>query len=298
MPPAGLLFGLAAAAGWGLTDVTAAVAGRRVPPLVLAVTAQSIGLALFVIALVVSGRSLTATAAADAALFGMIASLGYVASFAALRIGPLAVVSPVIAAWGGLTVVLSVAFRGETLSIGDWTGVLLATVGVGLIGLVLDGVSRPRLVSRGVGFALLANLGFAIPTVGLAAPIQEVGWLPVTVISRIANLSTVVVLIVIALAISRSRGGSRGRLGEWRGRPRGPLLAGIAAVGVFDAVATIGFSVGLEVAETWLVGLASSFGPALAVVFAVGVLGERLRPVQWLGLAALVAAVVVLALPG
>lgn len=298
MPPAGLLFGLAAAAGWGLTDVTAAVAGRRISPLVLAVTAQSIGLGLFVLVLLVSGRSLTATAAGDAALFGMIASLGYVASFAALRIGPLAVVSPVIAAWGGLTVVLAVVFRGETLTVGDWIGVLLATIGVALVGLVLDGGSRPRLVSRGVGFALLANLGFAIPTVGLAAPIQEVGWLPVTVISRVANLSTVVMLIVIAMTIARVRGGAGGRPGGLRGQARGSLLAGIAAVGAFDAVATISFSVGLEVAETWLVGLASSFGPALAVVFAVGVLGERLRPMQWLGLAALVAAVVVLALPG
>ena len=297
MPPAGLLLGLVAAAGWGLTDVTAAVAGRRIPPLVLAVTAQSIGLALFVLALVVSGRSLGPTAAGDAALFGMIASLGYVASFAALRVGPLAVVSPVIAAWGGLTVVLSVVFRGERLSAGDWIGVLLATLGVGLVGLVLDGGFRPRLVSRGVGFALLANLGFAIPTVGLAAPIQEVGWLPVTVISRAANVSTVVVLIVVAALMARSRGASDGGLDAMRQGARMPLLAGIAAVGAFDALATISFSVGLEVAETWLVGLASSFGPALAVVFAVAVLGERLRPTQWLGLAALVVAVVVLALP-
>lgn len=297
MPPAGLLLGLVAAAGWGLTDVTAAVAGRRIPPLVLAVTAQSIGLALFVLVLVVSGRSLGPTAAGDAALFGMIASLGYVASFAALRVGPLAVVSPVIAAWGGLTVVLSVVFRGERLGAGDWIGVLLATLGVGLVGLVLDGGSRPRLVSRGVGFALLANLGFAIPTVGLAAPIQEVGWLPVTVISRAANVSTVVVLIVVAALLARSRGASDGSRDAMRRGARMPLLAGIAGVGAFDALATISFSVGLEVAETWLVGLASSFGPALAVVFAVAVLGERLRPTQWLGLAALVVAVVVLALP-
>lgn len=297
MPPAGLLFGLVAAGGWGLTDVTAAVAGRRVGPLALAVTAQGIGLFIFILALAVSGGTLTATAAPDAALFGAVASVGYVSSFAALRIGPLAVVSPVIAAWGGLTVVLAVLFRGETLTAGDWAGVALAMIGVVLVGLVLDGTSRPRLVSRGVAFALLANLGFAIPTVGLAAPIQEVGWLPATVVSRAANVSTVGVLVLIAAAISRT--GARHAASPPRAsRLRHPAaLAGIVGVGLFDAVATISFSVGLETSETWLVGLASSFGPALAVLFAVGVLGERLRPVQWLGLAALVVAVVVLALP-
>jgi len=296
MPPAGLLFGLAAAGGWGLTDVTAAVVGRRVPPLVLTFAAQSTGLAMFLVVLAFTGTPLTLLGAPDAALFGAVAAVGYVAAFSALRTGPLAVVSPVIASSGAVVVVLAVLFRGEAPSPFDWLGVLLATAGVVLVAVVHDGTSRPRLAGPGVAFALVANAGFAIAIVGLAAPIQTAGWLPVTVISRAANVVTVVVLLLAAAVIARPQD----RPGSERPRLRGPRVAtvsGILGVGLFDALATISFSVGLETSETWLVGLSSSFGPALAVVFAVAVLGERLRPVQWAGLAALVVAVLVLALP-
>ena len=55
---------------------------------------------------------------------------------------------------------------------------------------------------------------------------------------------------------------------------------------------------GLEVAPTWLVGLASSFGPVLAVAYAVWRLGERPHATQWAGLALLAGGVVVLAVAG
>jgi drug/metabolite transporter (DMT)-like permease len=57
------------------------------------------------------------------------------------------------------------------------------------------------------------------------------------------------------------------------------------------------YAYGLEVAETWLVGLASSFGPAVTILVAVGFLGERLRPIQWFGLLAVGAGMVAIALP-
>jgi uncharacterized membrane protein len=60
----------------------------------------------------------------------------------------------------------------------------------------------------------------------------------------------------------------------------------------------VSYTIGLEVAPTWLVGLASSFGPALVVLVAVAFLGERLRPSQWLGLGMLASGLVVLAVAG
>ena len=57
----------------------------------------------------------------------------------------------------------------------------------------------------------------------------------------------------------------------------------VIVAGVFDIAAFAVYAVGLEVAPTWLVGLASSFGPVLAVAYAVWRLGERPRATQWLG---------------
>jgi drug/metabolite transporter (DMT)-like permease len=81
------------------------------------------------------------------------------------------------------------------------------------------------------------------------------------------------------------------------GRIDGPIVAGVVLAGVLDVVGLISFAYGLEVAETWLVGLASSFGPAVTIVVAVAFLGERLRPIQWLGLAGVLAGVVAIGLP-
>jgi drug/metabolite transporter (DMT)-like permease len=57
------------------------------------------------------------------------------------------------------------------------------------------------------------------------------------------------------------------------------------------------FAYGLEHAETWLVGLASSFGPAVTIIAAVALLGERLRPIQWLGLAGILVGMIAIGLP-
>jgi drug/metabolite transporter (DMT)-like permease len=54
---------------------------------------------------------------------------------------------------------------------------------------------------------------------------------------------------------------------------------------------------GLEHAETWLVGLASSFGPAVTIIAAVALMGERLRPIQWIGLAGVLLGMSAIGLP-
>ena len=75
---------------------------------------------------------------------GVVAAGAYLSFFTALRIGPVSVVSPVVAAYGGLTVVLAVVLRGETLTPLQALGAAVATVGVILTGLVSDGGWRRR----------------------------------------------------------------------------------------------------------------------------------------------------------
>ena len=101
---------------------------------------------------------------------GLVAAGAYLSFFTGLRIGPLSVVSPVVAAYGGLTVVLAVLVRGETLTPLQALGAALATVGVILTGLVSDGGwRRTRVAGAGVGFAIVALVCFAVLTIGLAA---------------------------------------------------------------------------------------------------------------------------------
>jgi len=296
----GLLFGLTAAVCWGLTDVSAGVAGRRfgsLPTLAIAQTTSLI--VLLAIGLLVEERlPVDASVALQAAFFGVLASVAYVTMFTGLAIGPVSVVSPSVAAYGGLTVVLSVMFLGETLTPLQWLGAAIGTAGVTLTALRFDGPRRgPRPVSRGVALAIVSLVLFASVTVGLVGPIRQAGWLDVAFVSRLANMLAVWMLLVIVRRL-RPRGslvllGPADQTGVGRAVP--PWA--VAGVGILDVAGLIAFAIGLAVSLAWIVGLASSFGPAVAVVVAVGFLGERLRPVQWLGLAAIAGGLILIPLP-
>jgi drug/metabolite transporter (DMT)-like permease len=287
--PAGLLFGLGAAVSWGLVDVCASIASRRIGSLKVLAVAQIASIVVLSIAGTISGVGLPRDASIllAASLAGVAAAGAYLSFFTALRIGPQAVVSPTVAAYGGLTVILAVIFRGEALSVGQAVGAGIATLGVILAGVVFEGGIRgTRIVSRGIGFALTALVLFAVVTVGMAGPIKAAGWLPVVLVSRIVNTIVSCALLGAVLASRSPRLEAFVTAVEPATRATFVL---VVLAGLLDVVGLISFAIGLEVAETWLVGLASSFGPAVAVLVAVASLGERLRPTQWLGLAGIAA---------
>jgi len=297
----GLALGLVAALCWGSTDVTAALSGRRLGSLRVAAIVQLTSLlAVFVLCLVrSSGLPANPADTLAAVVNGAIAAGAYLSFFTALRIGPVSVVSPVVAAYGGVTVVLAVLLRGETLTPLQAFGAAIATIGVILTGLISDsGWRGTRIVGRGVVFALIAMACFAILTVGLAGPIRSAGWLPVLLASRIANAGTVW-LIMAAILATRPRAAAP-LLDAATDRPSiaRRTAIGVAVVGgLLDIAGFVAFAIGLEQAPTWIVGLASSFGPVVTVLVAVLVWGERLRPNQWLGLVGIAAGLVAVALP-
>jgi drug/metabolite transporter (DMT)-like permease len=200
----GLLLGLAAALCWGSTDVAAAFSGRRLGSLRVAALVQLSSLAAVLVLCVVRSSGLPAKPedTLAALINGVVAAGAYIAFFTALRIGPVSVVSPVVAAYGGLTVVLAVLIRGETLTPLQALGAAIGTIGVILTGLISDGGWRQtRIVGRGVVFSLIAMACFAILTIGLAGPIRSAGWLPVMLGSRAANAATVWLVLGLVLAM-------------------------------------------------------------------------------------------------
>ena len=77
----------------------------------------------------------------------------------------------------------------------------------------------------------------------------------------------------------------------------GRIVGAIVLAGTLDVVGLIAFAIGLETAPTWMVGLAASFGPAVTIVVAVAFLGERLKRIQWVGLAGILVGMVCIAIP-
>ena len=234
------------------------------------------------------------------ALVGLAGAGAYLTYFTGLRIGPIAVVSGMVAAYGGLTVVLAVAFRGETLTAVQALGAAAATVGVVLTGVSFDQGLRGKFASPGVVFAVVALVLFATMSIGADIVIDRAPWLEVLLVARLSNATLSVLVLIVASTFLRRRAsvlieGSDGIAGGRRADRR--VVGAVVLSGVLDIVGLMAFSYGLEHAPTWLVGLASSFGPAVTIVAAVALLGERLRPIQWLGLGGILVGMIAIALP-
>jgi drug/metabolite transporter (DMT)-like permease len=293
----GLLTGLGAALAWGTMDVGSALAARRVGSLAVTAGGQAISAVLLLTMLFASGASLPTDPRAIlvASAVGVVGAGAYLAYFTGLRIGPIAIVSGMVAAYGGLTVLLAVIVRSETLTPLQALGAVIATVGVVMTGVAFDADwRRTHLAGPGVVFAIVALVLFSVMTVGLAEAIETAAWLPVIALSRAVNAVLTVGLVAVAM-LSRHRAFDPVLSAPLAPTRRAWLL--VVLGGVLDAAGLISISVGLEQAPTWLVGLASSFGPAVTILAAVAFLGERLKPVQWVGLTGIGVGLVAIALP-
>ena len=79
--------------------------------------------------------------------------------------------------------------------------------------------------------------------------------------------------------------------------PSRRVVATVVLAGLLDVCGLAVFAYGISQAPTWLVGLASSFGPAVTIIIAVAFLGERLKPIQWFGLTGVAIGMVLIAIP-
>lgn len=299
--PLGLLTGLGAALSWGTLDIFSALASRRIGSLKVTAGIQIVG-ATVVLAIAFATNTPIPSdprVLIGGTLVGLAGAGAYLSYFTGLRIGPIAVVSGMVAAYGGLTVVLAVAFRGETLTTLQAAGAATATLGVILTGVAFDGSIRgTKFASPGVAFAVVALVLFASMSIGSDIVIDISSWIEVLIISRTAN--AVISVVILAVALTKLRGpatpliiGSSGVAGALDAR----VIALVVLAGILDVAGLIVFTYGLEFAETWLVGLASSFGPAVTIIVAVAFLGERLRPIQWLGLAGVLLGMIAIGMP-
>jgi drug/metabolite transporter (DMT)-like permease len=298
--PLGLLTGLGAALAWGTMDIASALASRRIGSLRVTAGVQLVGATILVLAALLTSTAIPTdpTALALSALLGLIGIGAYVAYFTGLRVGPISVVSGVVAAYGGLTVVLSVVLRGESLTLLQALGATVATIGVILTGIAFDGGWRStRFAGPGVIFAIAALILFAMMAITTDVAIERAEWLQVLLVARVvsAMLGVIAVAVVGILAARRSQ----------RNDPAAPplairnrrVLATVVLAGVLDVLGLASFAFGLANAPTWMVGLASSFGPAITILIAVAFLGERLKPIQWFGLAGVAVGMIAIAIP-
>ncbi len=296
--PFGLLTGLTAALFWGTLDVITALGSRVIGSLRVTAGMQSVTAVLFLVIFVATGATIPTDPAsiALAVLLGLVGAGAYLAYFTGLQFGPIAVVSGMVSAFGGLTVVLSVVLRGESLSPLQAFGAAVATVGVLLTALAFDGGLRStRFAGPGVVFALVALVLFSLMAITTDVALETMSWIQIYTIARVVNASIGIVAVALLARRAGSALGHRPEGGPTWSNPR--IVGALVLAGVLDVVGLVAFATGLETAPTWMVGLAASFGPAVTIMVAVAFLGERLRPVQWFGLLGILTGMVCIAVP-
>ncbi len=202
-----------------------------------------------------------------------------------------------VAAYGGLTVVLSVVIRGETLTTVQAFGAAVATVGVILTGVAVRGRPARHPVRGSRASSSRSSRWSCSPPCRSSRDIalETIDWLPLMIMARGFNA-------ILSVAILRGPGPSRRAVGRAAGR-RAVVVADqdrarrSSRPGTLDVLGLISFVIGLETAPTWMVGLASSFGPAVTIIAAVAFLGERLKPIQWVGLGGILVGMIAIGLP-
>jgi uncharacterized membrane protein len=274
------------------------MATRRIGVVRTSLGMQVVGLAAYAVTLAALGRwpTFEMQQVPYALALSVIGIISLAALYRAFALGPIAVVSPVVASYAALTVVLIVIFLGERLTSGQAIAIGVTFVGVAVastdIRELRRTLGRPTTLAPlakqgplplGVRIGFFATLGFAVWSAIFAVGVRATDGLALIVVQRAFS----VVLLAIFVM--------------WRGislRPLAarPAFALVAVTGVLDTGANVLLALGIAAGFASFVMTGSGAYPLIPALLAILVLRERLAPNQYVGVAVLVAGLVALGL--
>jgi drug/metabolite transporter (DMT)-like permease len=270
---------LGSSLSWGVSDFVAGLQARKVPLLRVLLISQALGLLVVVAILVVRGKGPPAFAHVWPAIAAGLAGTAALAAFyRALAVGSMSIVAPISATGVVVPVAVGIAGGDRPAAI-QLAGIVAASVGVVLASREGSGQAERRMSGATVGLSLIAAIGFGSFFVGLRSSARaDVLW------ALCASRGAGVTALIVAMLIVRPP-----RLPD-----RGALLP-LAVVAALDLGANGLYAVATRHGLLSEVAVASSLYPLATVVLARMVLGERVRRVQELGIAAAVAGVAMIA---
>jgi drug/metabolite transporter (DMT)-like permease len=279
-----ILGGLGAALSWAIATLVSSRSSRMIGPMSVLGWVMAVGLlAAIGPALLARPVQLDSLEVVWLVVTGLSHNAGLLLAYAALSIGRVSIVAPIVATEGALAAVLSIAL-GEPLELA--TAVLLAAIAVGVVLAASersadrpDTRDDPGTTRRAAVLAIAAALTFSVGLV-LAGRLGEAGVPPawVMLVSRSIGVS----IIALPLVLTRRLRLTRAAL---------PLVAvaGVLEV-VGGAVYVVAASDGIAVAAV----LSSQFA-AIAAVAAFILFGERLQRLQVAGVVTVAVGITLLA---
>ncbi|HEY8028875.1 MAG TPA: DMT family transporter [Gaiellaceae bacterium] len=269
-------YALLASLAWGVGDYLGGLKSRLMPAVVVMAASQPFGLAALAIAVAVRGTGPPGPEVAWAALAAVFGTAGLVGFYRGMAAGAISVVVPLAAIAAGIPVIWGLA-HGDNVSFLQEVG-FVAAVGGGLMASIERGGHRARFAS-GSGWAILALVGFGFYFIPLHASAAH-DWLWPSFIFR----ATSVTLVWSMLLFKRQR-------------PTGtrPHLAVLAAIGLLDTGGNTLFAAASSSHGLLsVVSVLASLYPAVTVLLARFLLGERVERTQDIGVLVTLAGVVLI----
>jgi drug/metabolite transporter (DMT)-like permease len=276
-----MLLGLAAAVLYGTGDFLGGLATRKIPVLAVLLLAQTAGVVVALPAAAIWPGPATLAGLAWGITAGLIGGAGVIIFYRGLAAGPMSVVAPVS---GLVSTVLPVAValaEGERPGTGVYAGALLCLAAVVLTSCAgddtptrtLPAAPRHRLpgAARALGYGITSGISFGLFFLLIRNAGQSGELWPVAA-ARIGELAVVLVTAAVLRRSLRPRGA------------QGRLRLAAAAAGAIDVTANICYVAATRTGKFGLAVVLAALYPAVTVLLARMVLGERLRWVQRAGL--------------
>ncbi len=278
-----LSLGLTAALIWAVHDLLARKLSQGAALLPIIATVLITGCAVLAPVALIWGdwAAMTGTAVGISVTYGLAYAVAAGALYKAFSLAPVRLVSPVIGAYPMLSLIVASA-QGQPVTPADWLAVAAIVMGIAVVAFAArddapEGYAAPPAVA--LGWAALSALGFATTFALGQEATRQGAELPVMLIGR-------VVALVAILAVAAGRRASV--------RPPSGQFRLLALMGAFDATALGLVTASGSLPRAEYASVTSSLFGVLTVLLAAWILRERVRPVQWAGIAAVFTGIAVL----
>lgn len=227
-------------------------------------------------------------------LFGIAGIAAYLLFYRGLQAGLVSILSPVFAAQSAIAVLVSVFIFGEAINPLKWFALGVTFIGIMLVTFQPQGIEKKlslKNLSKGLLPVLIGMLifGFYFPCWDWFLGYQAEGWLVSALLTRLIGVIALIVFLYVASRIKKTGvniGVKRNRIWLW-----------LVLIGLFDVMAEVSSAWGYRFTTfTSAVVMITGAFPLPTVILARIFLKEKLATNQIIGVAAIIAGLIILAL--
>lgn len=282
-----IVFGLAAALGWGAGDFSGGLASRRGDVYVVILISQLFSFVLLILLALFWGESIPAGGdLLTGGVAGIIGAIGLVTLYRALATTAMGLVAPVTAVVAAALPVVVAAFTEGLPAPHHFLGFAAALAGVWFISQGSNQTAGRSVRLRDLLLPLFSGATFGLFFILIDQVSDRAVYWPL-VAARIASIT-----LISATILANPR-----RMRPTDGAP--PLsrqLPLIVLTGVLETAGNVFFALATSAGRLDIASVLASLYPAGTVLLAWLVLKERLAPQQWAGVGASLLAIVLIAL--